>query len=168
MYHINEIVLYGNEGVCKIEDIMTRQFADKTVEYYVLKPVYSQSSTIYVPIDNEDLTEKMKRIMTSQEIMELIEAMPDADSIWVDNDNLRKERYKDILRNGDRKEIMQLICTLYLHQQKLKDQGKKFHAADDKFFKDAEKILYDEFAFVLGIKQEDVIPFISKIIEEKV
>lgn len=165
MYKVNEIVLYGNEGVCKITEIMTRSFGNKTMDYYVLKPVYSKGSTIYVPIENEELTNKLKKILSAEEIMELIHGMPDADSVWVDNDNLRKEKYKDILRNGNRVELVQLIRTLYLHQQKLKDNGKKFHAADDKFFKDAEKILYDEFAYVLKIKQEEVIPFICEQIE---
>ena len=32
--------------------------------------------------------------------------------------------------------------------------------------KDAEKMLYDEFAYVLGIKREDVLPFIMARLEE--
>jgi CarD family transcriptional regulator len=32
--------------------------------------------------------------------------------------------------------------------------------SDEQFMRDAEKILYDEFAYVLGIKREDILPFI--------
>lgn len=167
MYKVNEIVLYGNEGVCKIQEMMTRLVGGKSVEYYVLKPVYTKGSTIYVPSDSEELMKKMKKILSVEEIMELIHTMPDAKSVWVDNDNLRKEKYREILKNGDRKELIRLIRTLFLHQEKLKDQGKKFHAADDKFFKDAEKVLYDEFAYVLNIRQDEVIPFICEEIEVK-
>lgn len=91
----------------------------------------------------------------------------DSELLWIDNDNLRKERYKGILRDGNRQEIMQLIRTLYLHQLKLKEEGKKFHASDDKFYKDAERILYEEFAYVLNISEEEVVPFICQEIDVK-
>ena len=35
------------------------------------------------------------------------------------------------------------------------------HVVDERFFKEAEKILYEEFAFVLNIKIEEVLPFIK-------
>lgn len=162
MYKKNDMIVYGNEGVCKITDIISRRFADKIMDYYVLKPYYNEKSVLYIPIQNEELTSKMKKILSIEEIYEIIHMVPDEDDHWIDNDNQRKERYKEILRDGDRKEIMKMIRSLYLHQQKLKESGKKFHMTDDKFFKEAEKILYDEFAYVLDIKQEDVIPFICK------
>lgn len=75
---------------------------------------------------------------------------------------MRKEKYREILKNGDRQELIQLIRTLYLHQQELKKAGKKFHATDEKILNEAEKILHHEFAYVLDIKLEEVVPFISK------
>lgn len=166
MYKVNDMVVYGNEGVCKITEITSRVFANKTKEYYVLKPVYNENTVLYIPVQSEELASKMKKILSVDEIYEIIHMDPKENGDWIDNDNQRKEKYKEVLRNGDRKEIMKMIRLLYLHQQELKEAGKKFHMADDKFFKDAEKILYDEFAYVLDIKQEDVIPFICKELEE--
>lgn len=165
MYKINDIVIYGNEGVCKITDLTTRSFSDKVIQYYVLKPVYNEHSVVYIPIDNEELVSKMKSILSVEDIHELIRMIPSEEASWIENDNLRKEKYREILKSGDRKELLKMIRTLYLYQQELKKNGKKFHAADDKFFKDAEKVLYDEFAYVLEIEQEDVIPFICKQLE---
>ena len=91
---------------------------------------------------------------------ELIRTLPNEDYCWIENDNQRKEKYREIIKSGNRKELMKMIRTLYLYQQELKKDGKKIHAADDKFFKDAEKVLYDEFAYVLDIEQEDVVSFI--------
>ena len=34
--------------------------------------------------------------------------------------------------------------------------------ADERFLKDAEKMLYDEFALVLNIREEEVLPFIME------
>jgi CarD family transcriptional regulator len=52
-----------------------------------------------------------------------------------------------------------------LHQQELKEKGKKLRVSDERFLKDAEKVLYDEFAHVLDIKREEVLPFIFEQIE---
>lgn len=168
MFKVNDTVLYGNDGVCLISDIMTRKFTDKTMDYYVLKPIYNKSATTYVPVNNNELVAKMRRILSAEEIIDLIHSMDEADTIWIANDNVRKEKYREIINSGDRKQMMMMVKTLFLHQQKLKDQGKKFHATDDRIFKEAEKILYEEFAYVLNIKQEEVIPFINQQIEVKI
>ena len=136
---------------CKITDLTKRSFANKVVEYYVLKPVYNEHSIVYIPIDNEELVSKIKRILSVEDIHELIRTLPNEDYCWIENDNQRKEKYREIIKSGNRKELMKMIRTLYLYQQELKKDGKKIHAADDKFFKDAEKVLYDEFAYVLDI-----------------
>lgn len=69
---------------------------------------------------------------------------------------------------GDRKELVKLIKTLYVHGENQKKLGKKLHACDERFFRDAEKMLYEEFAAALNIDKEGVLPFIlSKIKKEE-
>jgi len=165
MFKENDTVLYGVEGVCIVTEITERQFRDQVMKYYVLKPVYREGSTVFVPINNEALVSKMKRILSVEEIHQLIRNMPNEELIWIDNDNQRKEKYKEILRSGNRKDIIQLIRTIYLKQEELKKIGKKIHAADDGIFKEAEKILYEEFAYVLNIKKDEVVPFIFHQVE---
>lgn len=167
MFKANETILYGNEGVCKIVDIMKRNFKGKEVEYYVLKSVYGSGTTIYVPTYNQELVKKMKKILSVDEIYALIHSMPDNQLEWIANDNIRKDKYKAVLKNGDCQQLVQLIRTLYLHQQELKQLGKKFHATDEKILKEAENILYHEFAYVLNIQLEEVVPFICEQIEVK-
>lgn len=49
-----------------------------------------------------------------------------------------------------------------------RSSGKKLHACDERFFRDAEKMLYEEFAAALNIDKEGVLPFIlSKIKKEE-
>ena len=135
------------------------------IDYYILKPVYSEGSTVFVPVNNEELTSKMKKILSLDEVKALIQTMPEMELIWIDNDNRRKEKYKEIIKNGNRNELISLIKTLYKHRESLGENGKKFHATDEKFLQDAEKILYDEFKYVLNIKEEEVVPFIIEQIE---
>ena len=61
--------------------------------------------------------------------------------------------------------MIRLIKTLYEHRESLVDSGHKMHAADENFLKDAESVLYEEFAYVLKIHLDEVLPFIQSEIE---
>ena len=161
MYSVGAVVIYKNEGVCKITDTVTKRFRDKNIEYYVLKPIHKENSEIFVPKNNSVLVEKMRQVLSKDEIMKLIKEMPKEGSIWIENSDERKESYRKILERGERTELVKLIKTLYMHKQKQKKSGKKLHIADEKILKDAEHMLYDEFAYVLDIPHNEVVPFIS-------
>ena len=40
-------------------------------------PVYKDNATVYVPTQNQDLVKKMKKLLSYDEIMDLIQNMPD-------------------------------------------------------------------------------------------
>lgn len=44
-------------------------------------------------------------------------------------------------------------------------EGKHLYISDERFLKEAEKILYDEFQFVLKLQKNEVLPFIVQKIE---
>ncbi len=167
MFSVGDTIKYGNHGICKIMGTQDMTIDSKTRPYYVLKPLFKNSSTIYLPIGSEIIEKKMRPALTAEEIYALIRNMPDAETIWVENVNERKEIYKKILLGNDSSTLMRLIKTLYLHGQELKNagKGKKLHASDERFLKDAENVLYDEFSYVLDIERDEVLPFINKQIE---
>ena len=78
--------------------------------------------------------------------------MPKEKPNWIENEQERKAKYKEIIAKGDRRELIRLIKSVYLHGQKLKLTGKKLHVVDERFLKEAERLLYDEFAHVLKIE----------------
>ncbi len=160
MFNVNDKILYGTHGICKIVDITEQKFNGSTNKYYILQPLHNASSTIYVPLDNEKLLARMRRILSEEEIYELIKAMPDKETSWIENKNERNERFRSILSSGDRSEIIKLIKVIYQHKEELKAIGKKLHASDEQFFREAEKVIYDEFALVLNIRYDQVLPFI--------
>lgn len=160
MYKINDTVLYGAQGVCRISGTTTKSFNGGKMEYYVLKPCYSANSTIYVPMHNEALLKKMRRLLSAEEIHQIIRTMPAQASSWIEDESERRTAYRDILSHGDRMELLRMIKALYLHQQLQQEKGRRLHASDETFFKEAEKMLYDEFALVLHIQPADVLPFI--------
>lgn len=160
MYEENSMIVYGSYGVCRVAGIVEKKFGKTSSQYYLLEPVGKNTSTVYVPVNSEALIKKMHPLLSSEEVYQLVKSMPEEDAIWFENERERRTRYKEIVAGGDRVELIRLIKALYLHRKKLKDQGKRLHTTDERFFKEAEKILYEEFSYVLNIKEEQVLSFI--------
>lgn len=164
MIKVNSTIIYGSQ-VCKVTDIKNMTFGKTTREYYVLAPVYDEKNVIYAPTDNPKLKEKMKEILSSEEIIELIRNMPENQNFWIEDDKERAAAYKETLEKGNREDVIRIIKTLYEHKCEVEAKGKKLHSMDDILFQRAEKMIYDEFALVLDIKREEVTPFILRQID---
>lgn len=161
MYNVNDTVMYSSYGVCRIEEITERDFSGEMIEYYVIRPVGDNKNTFYIPTNNEKLTGQIRTILSEEEINELIKIMPDENFNWIEDEYQRKLEYRRIIEDGDRQELIQLIKALYIHQQNQRANKKKLHSSDEHFLRDAETMLYDEFAYVLNISREQVLPFIQ-------
>jgi CarD family transcriptional regulator len=164
-YKAGDVVLYATYGVCEISEITEKDFNGARFAYYALKPLYYDKCTIFVPVGNEALIAKMRPLLSVEEIYALIKAMPDKDTTWIEDESVRGRNYREIIDGGDRGELARLIKTLYLRQQAQKTKNKNINETDKNFMKDAERILYEEFAHVLKIKREQVLPFIAGRIE---
>lgn len=162
MFALGDTVLYGIEGVCRIAEIANKNFGGETQEYYVLKPIHQDGSTFYLPLGNPVACSKLRRVLSADEIHDLIRTMPEEAPEWIDDENTRKFAYKEIIQSGDRKELIRMIKALYFHRESLREEGKKFHICDERFMKEAEKVLYDEFAHVLNMEPEEVLGFIME------
>ncbi|MBQ8202789.1 MAG: CarD family transcriptional regulator [Clostridia bacterium] len=165
MFKVGQTISYGSQGVCEILEITEKEIGGRSLKYYVLKPVYRENNTIFVPVDNEQLTGKMRKVLSRKEIDELIRSMPDEKAEWIDDDARRREKYREILSSGDIKATVGVIKNLHNEQQRRKQVGKKLNQQDEILFNRAETLLYDELALVLDIKPEQVLPFIIEHIK---
>lgn len=158
MFNINDTVMYGRTGVCKISDICTKDFNGKKKKYYVLSPEFESKTTIYCPCDSEKI--RMRKLLSVDEVKSLIKNVADEEISWIENDQKRKERQMKILKSGDHKELIRMIKTLYYKREEKAAEGKKLHLTDERAMEDAENLLYQEFATVLDVKPEDVVTFV--------
>ena len=157
MFNVNDVIVYGAQGVCEIVDIEEKSISGKKEKYFVLKPIRDQGATIYAPTDNGQILKKMRRLLTVEEINSLIDSMPDENNVWIDNVNERKECYKNLLASGDHAALIRMIKAVYAHKKEREAAGKRLHVMDEHFFKDAEHILYSEFQYVLQLPGKDAL-----------
>ena len=167
MFQVGEVILFGSEGVFRVDDITPKKIGKTVSDYYVLRSVYRSSNVLYIPVGKGGLEEKMYPVLSRAEIEDLIRQLPMSTCRWIDNENERKLRYREILGCGDRLAVAGLIRTLYEHRINQEKTGKKMHLSDERFLKDAERLLYDEIALVMDIEPKQVSTYIgSKLIAE--
>lgn len=166
MYKVNDAVVYETYGVCTVSAIEVRNFGGGEREYYVLQPVRDSRSRFFVPTSNTVLTERMRPVLTADEINSLIAAMPDQELISVDDEKQRKEVCRSILSSGERSKLIALIKSLYTRRQELAGMNRKLRSFEEKSLAEAENMLYDEFAYVLGIERSEVVPYITAAIKK--
>ena len=166
MFNKGDVVSYGATGVCSISGECVQKVKGENRKYLVLKPVYSPNSTVYVPLDNGELLSKLKSLMTLEEAQELIKELPNETADWIDNDAKRAEEFEKILTGGDKKKLAGLVRALYVHRKEQLAKGRRLHAADEAFFRNAEKVLFEEFAAALGIQPNEVLSFIEDMNKE--
>lgn len=164
MYAVNDTVMYGQSGICKITEICDKKFGRETQKYYVLRPVYGDNTVIYCPVNSDKV--HIRKLLSAEDVLTLIREMPAQQGDWIENDNRRKEQQTEILRRGDHKELIVLIKTLYQKRTETENSGRRFHRADAEVMAQAEKMLYQEFAQVLNISPDEVVPFIVGELEK--
>ena len=167
MFQVNDVIIYGVQGICKITGTEEKTVDGRKRTYFILKPVSDKGATIFAPTDNELVLGKMRRLLTKEQIHNLIDSMQENNALWVENENERKELYKSILAKGDHGQIIKMLKAIYAHKKQREAEGKRLHMCDERFFKDAEQILYNEFQYVLNLKdRSELMTYIFSRIEK--
>ena len=159
-YKIGEHVSYCSGEICTIESVTKECFDGvNELEYFKLVPINSGKSSYYVPCQN--CGERIRKLMTKEEIYRLIDEIPNSSATWCDDKNKRKNMFHSVLKGNDHHEIISMMHTLYIQREQQRKNGKKLLASDEKAMSEAEHLLYQEFAFVLGIEENEVENFIE-------
>lgn len=159
MFKINDYIMYGMTGACKVIDIKEEKFInDVRKECYVLRPIYSNNTIIKTPVDNEKII--IRKIHSKEEVTSLINSMPKRETLWIDDERERNSKFKLMLKTGKCEELITLIKSIYTNKKNRTSLGKKINKADEEIMKSAENLLNEEFAIILGIKPDEVKSYI--------
>lgn len=166
MYELGDYIIYGNHGVCKVEEIGSLNISgmDKSIECYTLQPVFSKASTLYTPVDNDKVS--MRKVISNEEATELLKQIPDAPLLWIENDKQREEAYKEALRERDCLDWVKIIKTLYVRKQERLSQGKKLTFTDEKYLGIAQDFLYGELSIAMDIDKDEAENLVMDCLEQ--
>ncbi len=154
-FAVGDLIIYGETGVCRVEDILEKEFLDGNKECYKLMPVYS-SCAIFTPTDNSNVY--IRPIVTKTEADELINAFHTIDPEIHTASSPRElsDKYDKIIKLHDSRALVELIVSIYKKRDILVPQKKKLSAIDERFLKKAEDLLFGELAAALEIDKYSV------------
>ena len=163
MYKKGEYVIYGNNGICRIEEIgvpIGTPMACNGKEYYKLIPVFG-SGSIYAPLDTKVF---MRSIMTKAQAEAMIAKIPLIQEAEVVEKDVRatSEHYKECIDSHQCEDLVKLIKALYQKEKIMAQNGKKLAKTEQEFAKQAKELLHREFSLALELPYEDVEEYIVK------
>ena len=151
MYQAGDRVLYGIHGVCCVKKAEERMLDGTRRLFLVLEPEGQDGCQYLIPTHNAAAMAKLRPLLTKQALQLLLSSDQVRKSEWITDENRRKSTYRELIARGDRVALLQMIYSLYQHQAKQSEQGKKFHQCDENFLRDAEKLVCSEISAVMGM-----------------
>ena len=155
MFQSGEWVMYGVHGVCRVVGTEKQLVGRKRTEYLVLEPLAQNESRFFLPTANPTALAKLKAVLQVEELKALLISEELQEDVWIKEENLRKQTYRELINSGDRTALLKMVATLYRYRDAQAAAGKKFHQCDDNFLRDAEKLLASEIALVLEMTPEE-------------
>ncbi len=160
MFNVNDIVVYGLNGVCTIVDIKQLCFGSmggRADQYFYLHPIGSKDDhVIYVPVNKVNSDASVMRMLWSQsELESVINNIENIAPLTINNEKNRREEYKNALLTLDPEKCIALIKSVKNRRKGTVRQRKNISEADLEFEKLATKFICLEVSVVLGIPYEE-------------
>ena len=164
MFQVGVRVVYSIHGVCDVVAVEEQTVDGKKVTYLVLEPLGQPGSRYLLPTHNPVAMGKLKNLLTKEELERLFSDAVKEDC-WIQDENLRKQTYRELIGNGDRQKLIGMLYTLYRHKSAQNAAGRKVHICDDNFLRDAEKLLISEVSIVMGLDTDEAKKYIRSRME---
>ncbi len=161
-HKIGEHVVYKKHGVYEIAEIRRERVCSEFKTYYILKSVYDSNATVYVPADKEDLVNQMERVLSKQEVDEIILSSMDGYVEWIDTNAERFQAQEEIIAQGDLSRILAMMRLLMRKREEAIKAKTKVFAHDERMLSASQKIISEAFAFSLSLDKKGVMGYISE------
>lgn len=155
MYQSGTYVIYGIQGVCRVVGTEVQRVNRKRTEFLVLEPLAKTESRFYLPLQNAAAMEKLKPVMSRDELENLLVSPDIRQGNWISEENRRKQYYRELVTGYDRMALLQMLSSLYRYKDEQLALGRKFHQCDDNFMRDAERLLSVEVALIMELTVEE-------------
>lgn len=163
MFNVDDYIMYGKTGVCKVVDITNEKFINgEKRKYYILSPIYNNDTIIKIPLDNDKVP--MRKVISKGDMTTLINDIPNMEILWIDDEKKRIAQFETMLKSGQCEELIKLIKSIKFSKKYARSIGKKLEQPDRDIMKEAERLLTEEFAIILNVYPNEASSYIlSKI-----
>jgi len=130
MFHKDDMIVYGQLGICRVVAIDVPNFSeDSSRLYYTLDPL-QQQGTVFVPVDSPVF---MRPVMTREEAESIIDLIPSirAETDTISNLQQRTQFYGEKLRSHRCEDLIALIASIYAKKQERSRSNRNIGSIDE-------------------------------------
>ena len=162
VFNIGDKIVYGSEGVFFVSEYTTSPLdkADERV-FYVLRPAHGSENNIIVTPSEGGMT-SMRRVMSREEAISLIDRMHEIDEVEVVNERGRRDAYRAVMGGGRGEDFVSIIKTVRRRRAEFLAQTRRLSETDTDFEGRAKNCLLGELAVALDIPHAEVERFIEE------
>ena len=163
MFRIDDYIVYGLTGVCKVKGIKEECFLNYPAQsFYILSPISSPEMTIKVSVAHGNETIRM--VHSKDEVNQLIQGIPDLELLWIKDDRERNQKFRCMVKQGNCSDLITIVKTIYSYRTLEDFKGTRLNKSDDGVFEIAEKLLNEELGFILDLNPEEIPNYIEQYI----
>ncbi|MBQ4343915.1 MAG: hypothetical protein IJC38_08495 [Erysipelotrichaceae bacterium] len=161
MYSENEVVVYRKD-MYRIKEI--KRDNTGSVSCYLLVPYENDDGSLRVQVPATNKKGYLRKVSTKDEIESLISRISEI-PVLDGTSRVIENEVRKILKKPSLDDLVCIIKTTYLRNQERLESNKKTNAAENAFFKETEKLLYQEMGVVLNLTCEQVKEYIIQKIK---
>ena len=168
MFQIGELVVYGTTGVCRVEEIsgLNQPGEDREKRYYRLRPLW-QDGVIYAPVDSRKVS--IRPVISREEAEDIIHRMPDIPAAACRGGTAQAlaQQYQSAVRDGGHEALIEIMKAIRRKQGLAEAKNRRLGMVDERYMKQAERLLYGELAAALEIPYDGVENYIAARLEKE-
>lgn len=158
-FKVGDKIVHSREGLSTI----TGETVIAGNEYFVVHSDKGSKENIYVLKNRTDSL--IRPVMSKEDALVVIEYMKTVPAAFISNTKQRRDIYKKKLLSGDVNDLAYLSRQLYFfNYYNANGQVVKLGPTDLQMLKDAESILFDEFALSFNVDRELVADEVAKLL----
>ena len=158
-FKVGDKIVHSREGLSTI----TGETSIAGNEYFIVHSDKGSKDNIYVLKTRTDSL--IRPVMSKEDALKVIEYMKGVEAAFISNTKQRRDIYKKKLLSGDVNDLAFLSRQLYFfNYYNSHGQVVKLGPTDLQMLKDAESILFDEFALSFKVDRELVADEVNKLL----
>ena len=165
VYSIGDIVFYSSTGICEVKSIGDPGMGlPANVDYYTLQPLSkNHREMIYVPVDTKAF---MRYAIDRRQAQEYVDMVENIKPLYPESRNPKaiQDFYSTLIQSYDCKNLLQVIVSLTAKKREVAAKNKSLNQTQTAFLKRAQEMIYNEFAYALGVTSDEV----GRMIESKI
>lgn len=166
MYSIGDIIIYGEHGICHVEEKGPLKLGGANDrQYYTLRPYYHPDLVIYAPVDGGSVV--MREPLSRDQARQLVAELPQIAPLEIPEEKGREALFNRVQHGCDCRALAGLVKALYLRRIRREKNGKRATGVDERYFREAEEQMYGELAYALGMERDQVPEYIRGCLEQK-